>query len=1170
MKRATTLVLVMLAMVASGAVDARVLAAPIVVDEQTQTDGSVPQLVEVQQHAGSTTRITTTQYNGNQANLVDVIDGLWHQVITRDWDGQGRPTLARETWNAGSSQYSYETVTTWATSGRTANVNHTWSPGVAPTGEHWEYDGLGNALLHRVGVVEDRWVRDGLGRLKEVDTAEEPVRTFEYGTDGRLKLEKFGAEETKYGYNVRGLVSHVSSPDLRLTETGYEFEVPGATAGRSLPTSQRLSSSTASESTTTETEYDELGRPTVIRTGVGTSDVATTTRVYGPRGELREVVLPGGLRWTYGYDDLLRLTSITPPANSSRQVESFEWKDGLGRMTSHSSGSTWLYSYGSGETTETTPNGERRKTLVDGRGRAAAVQYFPVPGNAPGITGKTLRWDGWDALVGIDETRSAGPVETQAFTYDPSHRLTEVVRGLALTASRVRYTYNAPTRQPSLKNSLGYGYDALGRLSSVTAPWGVTGVTWEAGGQRLKTLGAETFDYDGRGWLKSVTTPQGVRRYDYDGRGNRLTETMTGSTVAVRQFSYDSADRLVATQEWDGHIEAWVLHGDGAKQQELQWPAGTPFSRPFDFATANPAVTKNYTYRTDGTLQSVTDAVSNFVEVGYTHDNNGQVTQRTVGGVSTTYGWDVDGRLVTANSSRPGLPTLAATYQYDGLGMRRRAQVAITPTNGPPVSTIRDWTWGGADGEDEVEEDGNVTTFVAGYRVGDGINVFSHDGIGSVVAQDDGANTNEAQFSTWGTRTALGTNFGPLASSAGFTGHRVEDALGLSYAKRRWLDSSTGAWLSRDDVGAASYLQSPNELNPWQYAAGNPTRFTDPDGRGVPVLPTVGPPPNFLFCLGLSETQCRREREGAALSAVQAAAGLDCVLTKCAVTGAALRLGGVGFTAAYFAGVKGHREDGTLIESIPDPVTATIDGVQNAALECRASPGVTMACGMTALAVAPPLLQGARSLMSTNAVRSTTVAVMLESAPLSVEADQLISIAQRPALPQPRIVDPILRWQAGALRDVAVRTHALAEHPRDLRSTTVALALVRLPNGTRTVFAAGSRNSLRPEQRRFLAAQGVPEANVVTGEDSLFKTYWTEQDEFGEWWSRYAAPPAKHPQAPLNHAEQTILRHLPEGAVVEEWGISWTTTQKPLPCEACSPVVRPAPLQYDVNFFFSE
>lgn len=70
------------------------------------------------------------------------------------------------------------------------------------------------------------------------------------------------------------------------------------------------------------------------------------------------------------------------------------------------------------------------------------------------------------------------------------------------------------------------------------------------------------------------------------------------------------------------------------------------------------------------------------------------------------------------------------------------------------------------------------------------------------------------------------------AKEAGFTGHRTEEALGgLISAEQRWLDPLTGTWMSRDPVGAASYLQSPNELNPWLYAAGNPTRFTDPDGR---------------------------------------------------------------------------------------------------------------------------------------------------------------------------------------------------------------------------------------------------------------------------------------------------------------------------------------------------
>jgi RHS repeat-associated protein len=66
---------------------------------------------------------------------------------------------------------------------------------------------------------------------------------------------------------------------------------------------------------------------------------------------------------------------------------------------------------------------------------------------------------------------------------------------------------------------------------------------------------------------------------------------------------------------------------------------------------------------------------------------------------------------------------------------------------------------------------------------------------------------------------------------AAFTGHRFEEALGLTYAEQRWLDSSTGTFLSRDPVGPSSYLARPSELYAWGYAGGNPTRYVDADGR---------------------------------------------------------------------------------------------------------------------------------------------------------------------------------------------------------------------------------------------------------------------------------------------------------------------------------------------------
>jgi len=195
------------------------------------------------------------------------------------------------------------------------------------------------------------------------------------------------------------------------------------------------------------------------------------------------------------------------------------------------------------------------------------------------------------------------------------------------------------------------------------------------------------------------------------------------------------------------------------------------------------------------------------------------------------FAWDVDGRLVSATTPQVGNnPGIQAEYEYDGLGLRRQATVTETPlAPAPPITTVRTWTWGGADGEEEVAEDSNLTTHVAGFRVGDGLNAFTHDGLGSVVTQTAGGTTTTAQFSSWGTRTALGP---PLASSSGYTGHRVELTLGLTYAQQRWLDTKTGTFLSRDPIGAASYLMRPNELYAFGYAAGNPTRYIDPTGRG--------------------------------------------------------------------------------------------------------------------------------------------------------------------------------------------------------------------------------------------------------------------------------------------------------------------------------------------------
>ncbi len=52
---------------------------------------------------------------------------------------------------------------------------------------------------------------------------------------------------------------------------------------------------------------------------------------------------------------------------------------------------------------------------------------------------------------------------------------------------------------------------------------------------------------------------------------------------------------------------------------------------------------------------------------------------------------------------------------------------------------------------------------------------------------------------------------------------------GLLYAQQRWLDPSTGRFLSLDPVQGE--LSAPLSTQGFTYAHANPTRFTDPDGR---------------------------------------------------------------------------------------------------------------------------------------------------------------------------------------------------------------------------------------------------------------------------------------------------------------------------------------------------
>ena len=68
-----------------------------------------------------------------------------------------------------------------------------------------------------------------------------------------------------------------------------------------------------------------------------------------------------------------------------------------------------------------------------------------------------------------------------------------------------------------------------------------------------------------------------------------------------------------------------------------------------------------------------------------------------------------------------------------------------------------------------------------------------------------------------------------LRNGPGYTGHHEDAATGLVYMQQRYYDPMIGRFLSVDPVTTDTVMGA--NFNRFKYAANNPYRFTDPDGR---------------------------------------------------------------------------------------------------------------------------------------------------------------------------------------------------------------------------------------------------------------------------------------------------------------------------------------------------
>ena len=434
---------------------------------------------------------------------------------------------------------------------------------------------------------------------------------------GFLQQEDRGAETTQYRYHPSGRPHWTEDPAGYRRTTLWD--------GRGLLESETYGKGGGGD--TRSYQYDGGGFvKQAIVNGVAWSYGA------GPRGELHEVVQPGGVgEFHYGYDGLGRLASILPPEGSVIPEQRFTW-DHLDRPLTRTRGRSWVTTWAGGTGTTIDPNGSSRTVVYDGRGRPVEETYQPGSGIDSGV-GSVQRAFGPDGQ--LLQALEGGAGATTTYGYDGSGLLKLIARS-GLGAGSIAYGYESGGLLSSVTSPsgyVGYTYDGQARVQTVTSGRGTTTLTWEDGGARLVSASdgatTECWRYDDRGRTTmvasmppsttcgsaDVNTPLARFDYGYDERNNRTSETYTsGGPAEVRSFGYDAADRLTGANEVGRGAVLYGLAPDGTRLCErtvagdFGGPLGPGGCEGEDGFTSSSRIT--YQHDTAGGLLGASDAVT--------------------------------------------------------------------------------------------------------------------------------------------------------------------------------------------------------------------------------------------------------------------------------------------------------------------------------------------------------------------------------------------------------------------------------------------------------------------------------------------------------------------------------------------------------------------------------
>jgi RHS repeat-associated protein len=798
---------------------------------------------------GTTETLLTTWTYDNEGRMRTMTDAEGHTSIY-DYDKQGRQ-IAMTDFLGRKSESIYNEKGEMIASIAPDNTPN--NPNDNPRTES-RYDAAGRKIadIDRLGR-ETRYVYDKVGRMTESIHADltpndwdDNARTrTEYYTDGLVKaqIDERG-NRTEFLYDNLGRQIAVFAADKTpntLSDnptTRYVYDNAG----------QQRSMTDALGHTTTY-QYDDLGR--MVKTIF--DDNTFMTQEYDDLGRRVGAIDQNEKRTEYRYDDLGRLTGVK---NALLDWTTYDYNE-IGQMVSMTDAELHTTRY------EYDKLGRRSATILPLNQRS--MMTYDSVGNLKTTTdfnGKTitLNYDEQNRLT--EKLFQDGSKVVYGYTRNNLQDTVTFINATGAIDSSYDYDYDVRDRLVKRTDAIGgveraiaYGYDIASNMTSVTTASGITTYSYDernrldlvkqnnvlqadydydAANHLIKTsFGNNTEElrvYDTLNRLKELTNKRGaidLAKYTYtlDKVGNRkaVTEMVDGKTRSIA-YTYDDLYRLTD--------EAIVDAVNGNRTSHYVYDAvGNRDSK-----TVN-GVTTTYGY--DANDRLLTEKVGTATSVSYTYDNNGSTLTKVENGVTTTYTWNDEKRMVSATVGS----TTTAEYVYNDQGIRVASKVNGVETRYLLDEGITANVW------EEYATNGTVqASYVYGRDLisqtqANQTSYYLVDGLGStrLLTDTQGQVLNSYGYEAFGQTVSQS---GAASNKYQYAGEQFDGVLGDYYLRQRFYNTNSGRFGRMDTYGGK--VREPITLHKYLYANANPSMFTDPTG-----LSTMGEVLTGLLILGV-------------------------------------------------------------------------------------------------------------------------------------------------------------------------------------------------------------------------------------------------------------------------------------------------------------------------------